>query len=44
MREEIRLGLRMQEHGKKKVACVKCSSKDVAQSIMSFFATTSKKS
>lgn len=32
------------EHDKKKVACPKCSSKDVVQAVTSFYANTSKKS
>ena len=32
------------EHGKKKVQCPKCSSKQVSRLIQAVFATTSKKS
>ena len=42
--KKFALVMRMEEHGRKKVACVKCASKDVAQRIAPFFATTSKKS
>jgi putative FmdB family regulatory protein len=36
--------MRISEHDKKKVRCPKCDSSQVAQSVLSFFATTSKKS
>lgn len=36
--------LTISEHSRKKVHCPKCSSKQVAQRIQGFFATTSRKS
>ncbi len=42
--KQFAVTMRMEEHGKKKPKCPKCSSSEVAQNIQPFFATTSKKS
>jgi len=43
-KKKFSLVMRISEHDRKRVKCPKCSSTQVAQSVQSFFTTTSKKS